>query len=51
MEIISPEEKQRLTELEIKHSLGGTDPNEQTDLFDLRKKKKMQQVYDDNHGN
>lgn len=48
-EVISEEEKQRLSALEIKNSLGGVEKDEEAEMFDLRKKKKLHEAIMKNH--
>lgn len=47
-QVLSEDEKAKLTELEMKSALGGVDKSEEEELFALRKKKKLQQTIDKN---
>lgn len=45
-EQISDEEKKRLAALEIKNAFGGVEKKEEEEIFELRKKKKLQAAID-----
>lgn len=43
-EVINEDEKKKLAALEMKQALGGVDEDEEEELADLRKRKKLQQA-------
>ena len=43
-EIMSEEERNKLAALEMKNALGGVDKDEEQELFDMRKKKKLHEA-------
>lgn len=47
-EQLSEEDRARLIALEMKKANGGVGQAEESEMFDLRKKKKLQQVLDGN---
>lgn len=45
-EQISDEEKKRLAALEMKNAMGGVEKKEEEEMFELRKRKKLQAAID-----